>query len=99
VRVEDLLMQMVTNSDNTAQDIFLREVEQKDLTSFQSEVGLEDLFDSQGFISAKDYSRILRVLYGSTNLERANSQKILELMAKENFHDYLSQGIPGDVTF
>jgi len=99
VSVEDLLMQMITNSDNTAQDIFLREIKQEDLTKFQSEVGLEELFDAQGFISAKEYSRVLRVLYTSSYLERENTEKILDLMAKENFHEYLSQGIPSEITF
>src|SRR6185436_8119720 len=53
----------------------------------------------QGFISAKEYSRVLRVLYTSSYLERENTEKILDLMAKENFHEYLSQGIPSEITF
>jgi beta-lactamase class A len=97
--IDSLLMQLVTNSDNTAQNILLRSVQKDDLDEIITEVGLEDLFDAQGYISAKEYSRLLRVLYTSSYLERVHSQKILELMAQENFHDYLSQGIPSDVTF
>lgn len=99
VTVEKLLESLISDSDNTAQKVFLRTVEKEELVEFQIEAGLEDLFDEKGFISAKEYARVLRVLYTSSFLERENSQKILDCLAKEKFQDYLSQGIPENTVF
>ncbi len=97
--VEDLLKELLVNSDNTAQNIFRRQLNVSDYISFQQETGLEDLYNEKGFISAKEYTRILRVLYTSSYLNPENSEKILEYMSQSKFKDYLSQGIPGDVKF
>jgi beta-lactamase class A len=99
VSVEKLLEELLVNSDNTAQNIFRRQLEISDYIAFQQETGLEDLYNEKGFISAKEYTRILRVLYTSSYLKPENSEKILEYMAHSKFKDYLSQGIPGDVKF
>jgi hypothetical protein len=61
--------------------------------------GLQDLYNEKGYISAKEYTRLLRVLYTSSYLKPENSEKILELMSKVTFKDYLSQGIPSSVVF
>ncbi len=98
--VDKLLEELLVNSDNTAQNILLRNVKiPEDYIALQTETGLDDLYDDRGYVSAKDYSRMLRVLYTSSFLERENSEKILDLMSKASFHDYLSQGIPNDVKF
>jgi beta-lactamase class A len=99
ITVEKLLEVLLIDSDNTAQNIFLKHVSGADLDGFRSEVGLEDLFDAQGYVSAKEYSRVLRVLYTSSFLERIDSEKILTLLSQSNFHDFLSTGIPDGVTF
>ncbi len=97
--VEYLLEELLLNSDNTAQNIFRRQLDIPDYISFQQATGLEDLYNEKGFISAKEYTRILRVLYTSNYLEPENSEKILELMSQAVFKDYLSQGIPSGVKF
>lgn len=99
VTVEDLLEELLVNSDNTAQNMFRHELDVSDYVSFQQNTGLEDLYNEKGLISAKEYTRILRVLYTSNYLEPENSEKILELMAQAKFKDYLSQGIPNDIKF
>jgi beta-lactamase class A len=96
---DQLLTKLIVDSDNTAQNVFLHNIGQPDLDRLQQEVGLDNLFDEQGNLSAKEYSRLLRVLYTSSYLERNNSEKILDLMAEDTFHDYLSQGIPDGVVF
>ena len=60
---------------------------------------MQDLYNEKGFISAKEYTRILRLLYTSSFLQPENSQKILEFMSEATFKDFLSQGIPSDVKF
>jgi beta-lactamase class A len=97
--VEKLLEELLVNSDNTAQNIFRHQLNFEDYLDFQNTTGLQDLYNDQGFISAKEYTRILRVLYTSNFLKPENSQKILSYMASSEFKDYLSQGIPSDVEF
>lgn len=97
--VDELLRELLINSDNTAQNVFKHLLTVDDYISFQYETGLQDLYNEKGFISAKEYSRLLRVLYTSSYLEPENSQKILELMSQSTFKDFLSQGIPSDVKF
>lgn len=97
--VESLLKELIVNSDNTAQNIFKHQLSFGDYEEFQYDTGLQDLYNDKGFISAKEYTRILRVLYTSNFLEPENSEKILRYMSEATFHDYLSQGIPAGVLF
>ncbi len=99
VTVEKLLEELLVNSDNTAQNILRRQLTADDYIAFQYETGLQDLYNDEGLISAKEYTRSLRVLYTSSFLEPKNSEKILEYMSHSTFKDYLSQGIPSDVPF
>jgi beta-lactamase class A len=99
VSIEKLLQELLINSDNTAQNIFRHQLTVDDYIAFQYETGLQDLYNEKGFISSKEYTRLLRVLYTSSYLEPENSEKILGYMSHATFKDYLSQGIPSGVTF
>ncbi len=97
---EQILKALLIDSDNTSLKILLRNMsKEEDFEQFESQIGLENLFDDQGKASAKELSRIFRVLYTSSYLERADSQKILELLTEASFKEYLSQGIPNDIKF
>jgi beta-lactamase class A len=97
--IDLLLEELLVDSDNTAQNIFRRQLTVDDYIKFQYETGLQDLYNEKGFISAKEYSRLLRVLYTSSYLEPEHSEKILDLMSRSTFKEYLSQGIPEGVAF
>lgn len=97
--VERLMEELLVHSDNTAQNIFRRHLTLEDYIKFQDETGLLDLYNDKGLVSAKEYTRMLRVLYTSSFLDPENSEKILEYMSRATFHDYLSQGLPGGVKF
>ncbi len=99
VSVEELLKELLVSSDNTAQNVFRRHLDINDYLSFQYETGLQDLYNDKGFVSAKEYTRLLRVLYTSSYLQPENSEKILTYMSEAPFHDYLSQGIPSGIKF
>ncbi len=99
ISVEELLRELLVNSDNTAQGVFRRYLSVTDYLNFQDATGLQDLYNENGFISAKEYTRLLRVLYTSSYLEPENSEKILEYMSQSVFKDYLSQGIPSEIKF
>jgi beta-lactamase class A len=99
ISVEELLKELLVNSDNTAQNVFRRYLSATDYLNFQDLTGLQDLYNESGFISAKEYTRLLRVLYTSSYLEPENSEKILEYMSQSTFKDYLAQGVPSDIKF
>ena len=97
--IDKLLEELIINSDNTAYYILLRNLHQDDLSDVIKSLGMELLFTKEGKMSAKEYSRILRALYSASFLSRENSQKILELMSKSKFKEFLSSGLSDDVIF
>lgn len=97
--VEELLREMLVNSDNTAYKMFVRNLNFEELYAVVDEVGIAELFTKDGTISAKEYSRLFRALYISSFLKRENSQKILELLTEGEFRGFLSQGVPDEVKF
>lgn len=97
--VERLLEELLTNSDNTAYYILLRNLHQDDLKEVIQALGMEVLFTKEGKISAKEYSRILRSLYTASFLSRENSQKILKWLSASPFDDFLVAGVGKNILF
>lgn len=97
--IEKLLEEMLVSSDNTAFRVLYRNLSFDELQDVILAVGLEELFNEEGKISAKEYTRLFRVLYVSSYLNRSNSQKILKILSKTPYESYLGQGVPDYVTF
>lgn len=97
--IQKLLKEMLTNSDNTAHKMLLRNVGAGDINQYIAETGLEDLFDTERNITAKEYTRIFRTLYGSSYLEPEDSQEVLYLLSQGKDDILLDQGLPDDITF
>lgn len=97
--VEELLVAMLTKSDNTPYRIFLRETTQAELLGIVEELGLQDMFGAEGKLSAKEYSRIFRALYTSSFIKRENSQKILSWLTQSVHKNYLAYPMPPTVPF
>ncbi len=97
--IEKLLEEMLVNSDNTAYFILLRNLGAGALNDYLTEVGMTDLFDGNSNITAKEYTRLFRALYTSSYLERENSQKILEFLARAGKDRFLDKALPEDVIF
>jgi hypothetical protein len=57
------------------------------------------VFNDQGELSAKEYSRILRSLYTASFLDRQYSNQILSYLAESKFKEYMSSGLPTEITF
>lgn len=98
--VEYLIEKMLEDSDNTAYYMTLRNLE-KDVPkqSVWNHLGLQDFFTNDGKISAKRYAVVLRSLYNAAYLSKENSSKILTLLTKTPFTEYLEQGLPKRVEF
>lgn len=97
--IQFLLKELLTNSDNTAFRILYRNLSIDELQEVIREVGLEELFDEEGKISSKEYSRLFRALYISSYLKRESSQKILQWLSETSYDEYLGQTLPNEIIF
>lgn len=100
VTIESLVEKMIVDSDNTAYYLTLRNLE-KDAPrqSVWNHLGLQDFFTSDGKISAKRYAVVLRSLYNAAYLSKEDSSKILTLLTKTPFTEYLERGLPEGTEF
>jgi beta-lactamase class A len=97
--IEELLKETLINSDNTSHRILVRNLTSKDYTDIFEALGMENLFNENYDITAKEYSRIFRALYNASYLNRENSQMILTWLAQTIFKDFLNSEISADVLF
>lgn len=97
--VETLLEKMLQESDNTAFNIFNRNITREEYDSITENIGLDQLFTREGKISAKEYSRLLRSLYYSSYLNEQYSQRLLEMLANSSIQELLVKGLPDGVKF
>lgn len=97
--VEQLLKELLINSDNTAHRILVRNLSGADYEAVIEALGMEELYDKEYNITAKEYSRIFRSLYNASYLNRENSETILQWSSESRFDDLLAAGIPSSVRF
>ncbi|MEK7520386.1 MAG: serine hydrolase [Patescibacteria group bacterium] len=97
--IEELVKRSLADSDNTANVILLRNLEVKEVTDVYDHIGLSDFLSSDGKISAKRYSVILRSLYNSSYLSEENSQKLISFLTHTPFTEYLAHALPEQVVF
>lgn len=99
ITIEELVREMIVNSDNTAYMILLRNIEPGEFDDVKEHLGLGKFFNEEGFLSAKNYSVILRSLYNSSYLSDEISQKILTMMSQTSFKEYINSALPNNVVF
>lgn len=98
--IESTIEKMLEDSDNTAYYMALRNVERySPRQSVWNHLGLQELFTTDGKISAKRYAVVLRSLYNAGYLSKENSSKILTLLTKTPFTEYLEKGLPKGTKF
>ena len=97
--IQALLEELLTHSDNTAYRMLLRNLPPHELDQMKDAIGLEDLFDAKGRVTAVEYSRFLRALYASSYLEQKDSQYLLEVMARSDMNLFLRHDVPESVPF
>lgn len=99
ITIENLVREMLVNSDNTAYTMILRNLEPEEFKNTQKSLGLDSFFSNEGKISAKNYTVILRSLYNSSYLGMPDSEKLIKMMADSETNEFLSKGIPSDTLF
>ncbi len=95
--IEFLLKEMLQKSDNTALNILLRNVTVDGVIKILDEIGLQELFDERGNITAKEYSQLFRSLYTANLLNREYSQLLLSWLTQTEFNEFISHNIPAEV--
>lgn len=97
--IDELVRRSLSDSDNTANLILLRNLELSEINDVYAHMGLEGFLETDGSISAKKYSVILRTLYSSSYLSDENSQKLLSYLAAKTFMEYLGSALPRNIIF
>lgn len=97
--IEELLKETLINSDNTSHRMLVRNLSSEDYTNIFAALGMEQLFNENYDITAKEYSRIFRALYTASYLNRENSQQILSWLSQTSFDEFLQSGVPSDILF
>lgn len=97
--IQELLKALLTQSDNTAHRMLMRNLSEHELSELKDAVGLDDLFNEKQEVSAKEYSRLFRALYNSSFLKRSGSQQLLEWLTQTKFVGQLNAGLPKGTKF
>jgi beta-lactamase class A len=102
--IDELIRQMIVYSDNDAFDTLIGGFDADTYKAFQTVFSdlqipspVTQSEDAMNFISVDDYAMVFRVLYSSTYLSRAYSEKALALLAGVHYKDALAAGVPSDV--
>lgn len=92
--VDELLSYMAKYSDNNASHILSEVVDLKDLNQSYVDMGAA-VPDQPGYVlSVKTYATFFRILFNSTYLSHAFSEKALALLSESSFKDGLVAAIP-----
>lgn len=97
--IEELVRRSLVDSDNTAHFILLRNLELSEINDVYKHMGLDGFLETDGSISAKRYSVILRSVYNSSYLSDESSQKIISYLTEEKFKDYIGGGFSENIIF
>jgi beta-lactamase class A len=98
-KVAELIERMIVYSDNDAKTVLLANIDQDFLIKVYSDLGvvIPNADSPSDFMSAKEYSSFYRVLYNASYLNRSDSNKLLEILARADFKNGLLAGLPADV--
>lgn len=99
ISIQELIEEMLLKSDNTAYRILYRNLSMDEVKDVFVALGLEDFFDQEWKVTAKEYTRLLRSLYTANYINTDHSQFILGVLARTEYDDYLWQGISKDAIF
>jgi len=98
--VDELLSLMIINSDNTAKNLLLSNIDLKLVYNVYSDlkIPVPDFTEPECEVSAKDYATFFRVLYSCTYLSEDLSAKAIRLLSETEFKDGIVAGVPDNIT-
>lgn len=97
--IEEIVRRSLSDSDNSAHFILVRNLEMDEMSDVYDHMGLDGFLKTEGSLSAKKYSVMMRALYAASYISEENSQKLLKYLSQSPFSQYVQQGIPRDVVF
>lgn len=99
--IQEALNRMIINSDNNALYFLTSQLDndmmQKTYQDLKIPLG-DDSLEHVDFLTAKEFSYFLRVLYNSTYIDKDLSEKALELLSKVKYKNGLVAGVPQNIT-
>ncbi|MDP4009569.1 MAG: serine hydrolase [Candidatus Shapirobacteria bacterium] len=99
--IDDLIRRMIVYSDNLAYDLLSENMEdQKIVQVFKDlDVDISQAYtDPNGnILSVKDYASFFRILFNSSYLSKANSEKALHLLSQTTFKNGIVATLPKNI--
>jgi len=98
--IDELIRFLITESDNNADVLLLRNLPPGALNDTFREFGIDvNNIPSEGdFVSLKICAGFLRVLYNASYINEALSEKALEYLVRSTYRDGIVAGLPKDIT-
>ncbi len=97
--VDELVRQMLLNSDNNAANLLANTVGVDDFQATYDHLGIsKPPADGDTYTtSVREYASFFRILYNATYLDSEHSEKLLELLSESTFKDGLVAGLPSSI--
>lgn len=93
--VEDLIVRMITLSDNNAAQLLVNNIDRRELDKVLTDIDVNvNPEDHEHLITTHAYSGFFRVLYNASYLNREFSEKALEILSRSEFTSGLRAGLP-----
>ena len=92
----DLIYRMIVYSDNQSTNLLTENIDQSMMEKVTKDLNIEYLpgNDFLNYISVKSYATFFRVLYNSSYLNRASSEKALKILSEVTYNKGILQGVP-----
>src|SRR3989344_4339533 len=97
--IEELVGRSLSDSDNTAHFMLVRNLEMEEMRDVYDHMGLGGFLETEGSLSAKRYSVIFRSLYNSSYLSENNSQKLLLYLSQSPYNEFIESALPENIIF
>ena len=97
--IKEIVRRSLSDSDNSAHFILVRNLEMDEMKDVYDHMGLDGFLKTEGSLSAKKYSVMMRALYSSSYLNEEDSQMLLTYLSQSPFNNYIQQGLPAGTPF
>lgn len=96
--IEELLNYMIVYSDNNAAELLLKNIDRKEFDKVFVALGMGDPDPNRPYtVDTKKYAAFFRVLFNASYLNKANSEKALDILTKVEFNRGIQAQIPNNL--